>query len=82
MKLVYNVSDMFHDESFEGFNFFMIGDQGETYQVEADSEYIKSLRSKIELAMVEGETYLNVRDLNLVYKGKYWDETILEVYWG
>lgn len=77
-----NISDMFHDDSFESYNFFLAGDQDETYQVEADSHYIKRVRSEIELAMSRGDTYLDVRQLGLVYEGRYWNENILEISWG
>jgi hypothetical protein len=72
---------MFQDDTFEGNNFFL-SSKDDTYQVEADSEYIKTIRSQIETAMAQGKTYLDLRHINMVYVGRYYNETVLEVYWG
>jgi hypothetical protein len=76
-----NISHMFQDDTFEGYNYFL-SSQDDTYQVEADSEYIKAIRSQIEAAMAQGKTYLDLRHINMTYIGRYYNETILEVYWG
>jgi hypothetical protein len=72
---------MFQDDTFEGYNFWLVS-QDESYQVEANSDYIKAIRSQIEAAMAQNKSYLNVKHLNIEYIGKYYNETVLEVQWG
>lgn len=77
---IIDLSDMFHDDTFEGKTFLLCSDQ-EVYYVEHDNEFIKLLRSQIEQCIKDEHNYLKVKHLDLVYKGRYFDDKILEVQW-
>ena len=65
---------MFHDDTFESFN-FALATQDEALYVEHDHDVIKAYRKEIEDRMSQGETYLSV---DVECDGEHY----LEIQWG
>lgn len=77
MKQIINLSDMFHDDTFESYNFWIADSEG-TYQVGASDTLIQHMKSQIETAMAAGKSHINTRKLGLVYGSV----EVLEIQWG
>jgi hypothetical protein len=71
---------MFHNDSLEC-KTFTLASATEVYHVEIDHELLKGMRPRIELAIAFGKCYINVKADKVVYKGRYFDDVILEVSW-
>ena len=80
MKQLINISHMFQDDTLQCKTFILCADS-ELYYTEIDNPMVQQVLSQIETAISEGKGYVNVKHLNMIYKGRYWNDQILEITW-
>jgi len=73
--------EAFDNDTFESYC-FVLATQDDAYYTDADSGYIRVIRRQIEAAMAQGETYLDVSHLKLIYEGRLYNERIIEIQWA
>jgi hypothetical protein len=79
MRLI-NIGHMFHDDTLQTKTFILCS-ESEVYYTEIDNEFVQQVLSQIETAISLNKSHVDVRQLGLVYKGRYWDDPILEISW-
>jgi len=75
-----NLSHLFQDDSLQCKTFILCS-VTEVYYTEIDNTMVQQILSQIETAITEGRDHVNVKHLNMVYEGRYWDDQILEIQW-
>ena len=73
--MIHNISDMFHDDTFESYN-FVLANQDEAYQVDADHEVVQAYKNEILARMSQNKSHLVV-DVETTD-----GDSILEIQWG
>lgn len=75
-----NISHLFNEDTIET-KTIILSAESEVYYTDINDELLKDVKQTIIDAINNNKYYVDVTANNIVYKGKYWNDVILEISW-